>query len=178
VVILSLIWGLAFVAIRRAVLELSPVSLTLLRWLIASGGFLILAPLIGKPKAQIRKEHVPRILLVAFASVGGYHLSLNYAETIVSSGRVHTCRACSLATAVIWGGRVLIVYQTGRLMDRIGRKSVLLIGIALGCLSLFVMGWAVILSLLELFWISRFRVRCHSAKQSGCYGHVSRRTPR
>lgn len=86
VVILSVIWGLAFVAIRRAVLELSPVSLTLLRWLIVSGCFLVLAPFIGKPKAPIKREHVPRILLVAFASVGGYHLSLNYAETIVSSG--------------------------------------------------------------------------------------------
>lgn len=86
VVILSVIWGLAFVAIRRAVLELSPVSLTLLRWLIVSGSFLVLAPFIGKPKAPIKREHVPRILLVAFASVGGYHLSLNYAETIVSSG--------------------------------------------------------------------------------------------
>ncbi len=86
VVILSVIWGLAFVAIRRAVLELSPVSLTLLRWLIVSGSFLILAPFIGKPKAPIRRQHIPRMLLVAFASVAGYHLSLNYAETIVSSG--------------------------------------------------------------------------------------------
>jgi drug/metabolite transporter (DMT)-like permease len=86
VVILSLLWGLAFVAIRRAVLELSPVSLTLLRWLIVSGAFLILAPVIGKPRSPIKKKHIPRIFLVAFASVGGYHLSLNYAETIVSSG--------------------------------------------------------------------------------------------
>src|SRR3990172_8549825 len=86
VVILSVIWGLAFVAIRRAVLELSPINLTLLRWLVVSGSFLLLAPIIGKPKAPIRREHIPRIILVALASVGGYHLSLNYAETIVSSG--------------------------------------------------------------------------------------------
>jgi drug/metabolite transporter (DMT)-like permease len=86
IVTLSVIWGLAFVAIRRAEFELSPPNLTILRWLIASGSFLLLAPFFGKPDKPIRKHHIPRILLVSFASVVGYHLSLNYAETIVSSG--------------------------------------------------------------------------------------------
>ena len=85
-IVLSVIWGMAFVAIRRAVIELSPVNLTILRWLIVSGGFLTLAPFIGKPKAPIKKEHIPRILLVSLMSVAGYHLSLNYGETIVSAG--------------------------------------------------------------------------------------------
>jgi len=58
-----------------------------------------------------------------------------------------------LATAEVWGGRVLIVYRTGGLMDRIGRKSVLLIGIAVGCLALLMMGLAVVWVRLELFWL-------------------------
>jgi len=74
------------VAIKRAEFELSPENLTLLRWIIASGSFLILAPVIGKPKRPIQRNHVPRILLVSFASVVGYHFTLNYAETIVSAG--------------------------------------------------------------------------------------------
>ena len=86
VLILSVIWGLAFVAIRRAEFELSAVNLTVLRWLIASGGFLLLAPKFGKPMMPVQRRHLPRIILVSFASVVGYHLSLNYAETIVSSG--------------------------------------------------------------------------------------------
>ena len=86
ILILSVIWGLAFVAIKRAEFELTPENLTLLRWIIASGSFLILAPIVGKPKNPMQKNHVPRILLVSFASVVGYHLTLNYAETIVSSG--------------------------------------------------------------------------------------------
>ena len=49
--ILSVIWGLAFVAIKEADTELSPVNLALLRWLVASVPFLILLPLIGRPKA-------------------------------------------------------------------------------------------------------------------------------
>src|SRR3990172_2108228 len=86
VVALSLIWGLAFVAIRRATFELSPVNLTIIRWLIASAGFLLLAPIFGRPKKPVRRQDVPRILLLSVASVMGYHLSLNYAESIVSSG--------------------------------------------------------------------------------------------
>ncbi len=73
-------------AIKRAEFELSPENLTLLRWIIASGSFLLLAPIIGKPKRPIQRNHVPRILLVSFASVIGYHFTLNYAETIVSAG--------------------------------------------------------------------------------------------
>ncbi len=123
VVILSVIWGLAFVAIRRAVLELSPVSLTLLRWFIVSGSFLILAPFIGKPKAPIRREHVPRILLVAFASVGGYHLSLNYAETIVSSG---------LAGFLISFAPIFVVLLSAFfLKEKIGFKLLSALGLAI-----------------------------------------------
>jgi len=44
VVILGVTWGLAFVAIRTADFQLSPVNLTVVRWLIASAGFLALAP--------------------------------------------------------------------------------------------------------------------------------------
>ena len=86
VVILGVIWGLAFVAIRTADFQLSPVNLTILRWLIASAGFLALAPFFGKPKQPVQRHHIPRILVVSLASVTGYHLSLNYAETIVSAG--------------------------------------------------------------------------------------------
>ena len=86
ILILSVIWGLAFVAIKRAEFELSPENLTLLRWIIASASFLVLFPIIGKPNKPIRKNHVPRILLVSFASVVGYHFTLNYAETIISAG--------------------------------------------------------------------------------------------
>src|SRR5438445_2768108 len=86
VVILGVIWGLAFVAIRTADFQLSPVNLTILRWLIASAGFLALAPFFGRPKQPVQKHHIPRIFVVSLASVTGYHLSLNYAETIVSAG--------------------------------------------------------------------------------------------
>ena len=84
--ILSVIWGLAFVAIKQVVTELSPVNLALLRWLVASVPFLILLPLIGRPKAKFERRDIPRLLIVALANVAGYHISLYYAETTLSTG--------------------------------------------------------------------------------------------
>jgi drug/metabolite transporter (DMT)-like permease len=85
-VVLSVIWGLAFVAIRRADLELSPINLTLARWLLVSASFLVISPIMRRPFVKLERKDVPRLLLASFASVGGYHLSLNYAETVISSG--------------------------------------------------------------------------------------------
>lgn len=123
VIILSIIWGLAFVAIRRAVLELSPINLTLLRWLMVSASFLVLAPAIGKPRAPIKRAHIPRIVLVAFASVAGYHLSLNYAETIVSSG---------LAGLLISFGPIFAVLLSAIfLKEKIGVRLTTALGLAI-----------------------------------------------
>jgi len=83
---LSIIWGMAFVAIKEAVQELSPVNLALMRWLIASILFLALLPILGKSKSRFEGKDIPRLLVVAFANVVGYHISLNYAETSISAG--------------------------------------------------------------------------------------------
>jgi drug/metabolite transporter (DMT)-like permease len=84
--VLSTIWGLAFVAIRGVVMELSPINLTLLRWFIASIGFFVIFPFIGKPKMKFERKDLPRLLAIALLTVPSYHLSLNFAETTVSSG--------------------------------------------------------------------------------------------
>jgi drug/metabolite transporter (DMT)-like permease len=84
--VLSVIWGLAFLAIKQATFELSPVNLALLRWFVAGACFLILIPFIGKPKTKLAREDIPRLLVIAFANVVGYHLALYYAETTVSAG--------------------------------------------------------------------------------------------
>jgi drug/metabolite transporter (DMT)-like permease len=82
---LSIIWGLAFVAIRRADFELSPVNLTLLRWLIVSAGFLVLYPFAVRPKAKLERKDIPRLAVVAMANVVVYHISLNTAESQVDA---------------------------------------------------------------------------------------------
>ena len=84
--VLSVIWGLAFVAIKQVVTELSPVNLALLRWFVSSIPFLILLPIIGRPKTRFERSDIPRLLVVALANVAGYHISLYYAETTLSAG--------------------------------------------------------------------------------------------
>ncbi|MDG7007660.1 MAG: DMT family transporter [Nitrososphaerota archaeon] len=84
--VLSVIWGMAFVAIKAVVTELSPINLALLRWFIAGVPFLILLPIIGRPKVPFERKDIPRLLVVALANVAGYHISLYYAETTISAG--------------------------------------------------------------------------------------------
>src|SRR6266516_3048734 len=123
VVILGVTWGLAFVAIRTADFQLSPINLTLLRWLIASAGFIALAPFFGRPKQPVQKHHIPRILAVFLASVTGYHLSLNYAETIVSAG---------LAGLLISLGPIFVVVLSGLfLKEKIGKRLALALAAAM-----------------------------------------------
>jgi drug/metabolite transporter (DMT)-like permease len=84
-IVLSVIWGLAFVAIRRADFELSAVNLTLLRWLIVSAGFLAAYPFVIRPRTRFEMRDFPRLLLVSLTSVVIYHLSLNTAEKQVDA---------------------------------------------------------------------------------------------
>src|SRR5579863_4762689 len=85
-VILSIIWGIAFAAISVADQLLSPVNLTLLRWFIASAGYLAIFPFLGRLKTKFEMKDLPRLLIISFANVPLYHLSLNYGETAVSAG--------------------------------------------------------------------------------------------
>jgi drug/metabolite transporter (DMT)-like permease len=120
-VVLSLIWGMAFVAIKEVEVELSPVNLALMRWLIAAVPFLILLPIIGRPKVKFERKDVPRLLIVALANVAGYHISLNYAETTLSAG---------LSALLIAFGPIFIVVLSYLLLhEKAGRR--VLIGLAL-----------------------------------------------
>lgn len=85
-IVLSIIWGVAFVAIKVLEPFLSPVNLTLLRWMIASAGLLCLAPFVGRPNTRFQRMDVPRFLLVTLANVVVYHLAINYSEKTIAPG--------------------------------------------------------------------------------------------
>ena len=114
--VLSIIWGLAFVAIKEADSELSPVNLALLRWLVACVPFLVLFPIIGRPKTKFERKDVPRLLAVALANVAGYHISLNYAETTLSAG---------LSALLIAFGPIFIVILSYFLLEEKTSRRVL-----------------------------------------------------
>lgn len=112
---LSVIWGLAFVAIRRADFELAPINLTLLRWFIVSAGFLVLYPFLVKPKARFEWRDLPRLLLVALTSVVIYHVSLNTAEKQVNASLAGLLISIGPLTTVLLSSVVLHEKIRGRI---------------------------------------------------------------
>ena len=121
-IVLSVIWGLAFVAIRILDTQLSFVNLTLLRWLVASAGYLVLLPFLGKPRTPFSRVDAPRLLLIGFFNVAGYHLSLNYAEITVPAGLA----GLLISLGPVFSSILAIVL----LKERIGGRLVLAIVLA------------------------------------------------
>jgi drug/metabolite transporter (DMT)-like permease len=131
-IVLSVIWGLAFVAIRVLDTELSFINLTLLRWFVASAGYLTLLPFLGKPRTPLRRVDLPRLLLIGFFNVAGYHLSLNYAEISVSAG---------LAGLLISLGPVFSAFLAVTLLkERVGRRLILAVVLAVGGAAILSVG--------------------------------------
>ncbi|HYC26626.1 MAG TPA: DMT family transporter [Nitrososphaerales archaeon] len=121
--VLSIIWGMAFVAIRRADFELSPVNLTLLRWLIVSAAFLVIYRSVVKPKMKFQRQDLPRLVVVALGNVVIYHLALNTAESTVDA---------SLAGLLIsFGPLFIVVLSAGLLHERITTRVWLALGLAI-----------------------------------------------
>ncbi|MBI3841080.1 MAG: DMT family transporter [Thaumarchaeota archaeon] len=107
IVTLSVIWGLAFVAIRQADFELDSNNLTLLRWLIVAAAFLALYPVMVKPKARFDRKDFARLLVVALTSVAIYHLSLNAAEKVVNASLAGLLISLAPLTTVLLSSVVL-----------------------------------------------------------------------
>jgi drug/metabolite transporter (DMT)-like permease len=121
---LSIIWGLAFVAIRRAVFELTPVNLTLLRWFIVSGAFLAIYPFVVKPRARLERKDIPRLAVVGLTNVVVYHLALNTAEQSVDA---------SLAGLLISFGPIFLVLLSSLVLhEALGRRVWLALVMAVG----------------------------------------------
>ncbi|HEV2138604.1 MAG TPA: DMT family transporter [Nitrososphaerales archaeon] len=121
-VTLSIIWGLAFVAIRRADFELTPVNLTLLRWFIVSAAFLVLYPFVVKPRASFNRKDLPRLAVVGLTNVVVYHIALNTAEQSVGA---------SLAGLLISFGPIfLVLLSMAVLHEAVGGRIWLALAIA------------------------------------------------
>jgi drug/metabolite transporter (DMT)-like permease len=112
IIVLSVIWGLAFVAIRRADYELTSVNLTLLRWLIVSAGFLAIYRFVVKPRTRFQRGDFPRLLVVSITSVVIYHLSLNTAEKQVDASLAGLLISLAPLTTVILS--VIILHEKTR----------------------------------------------------------------
>ena len=130
-ILLILFWGLAFVAIKQALVFMSWITLTLLRFAVADAlfvGYLVATRQVRHPPAR---EDLPMLVLLAFFGFTGYHLFLNLGETDpnVSAGTA----ALIIASAPAF----IAIFAIPLLKERIGRWQSA--GIALAFAGLAVM---------------------------------------
>ena len=130
-ILLILFWGLAFVAIKQALVFMSWITLTFLRFAVADAlfvGYLVATRQVRHPPAR---EDLPMLVLLAFFGFTGYHLFLNLGETDpnVSAGTA----ALIIASAPAF----IAIFAIPLLKERIGRWQS--VGIALAFAGLAVM---------------------------------------
>lgn len=126
--LVALLWGIAFPAIKRALEELSPATVALLRFAVTDVGLIALA--IARPAARPRfaRRDWWRVGVLAATGVPGYHLALNWGEHQTSA---------SVSSLVIATSPVLVaVGSTMMLRERIGRRGVSGIALAFGGVAL------------------------------------------
>lgn len=99
--ILAVLWGSAFPGIKLGLAGLSAPNLTLLRFVVASGCFLLFL-LVTKKRLWPEAKDVPYFFLVGLLGITTYHLALNYGELHVSAGAASLIIATAPAiTAVV-----------------------------------------------------------------------------
>src|SRR5256886_17514612 len=76
-----LVWGLAFVAIKQALVYMSWITLTFLRFAVAAMLFVGSLAARRQLRPAPRRADLPRLTLLAFVGFTGYHLFLNLGET-------------------------------------------------------------------------------------------------
>jgi drug/metabolite transporter (DMT)-like permease len=79
--LLVFFWGLAFVAIKQALVHMSWITLTFLRFAIADVLFLGNLVRTGHVRQPPARKDLPMLVVLAFLGFVGYHLFLNLGET-------------------------------------------------------------------------------------------------
>src|SRR5207249_11881877 len=80
-ILLILLWGLAFVAIKQALAYMSWITLTFLRFAVADVLFVSYLVATRQIRHLPARDDLPRLVILAFFGFTGYHLFLNLGET-------------------------------------------------------------------------------------------------
>lgn len=77
-------WGWAFMNIKIALNELDPLTLTILRFIVADA--LFIPYIIYRKDLHLRRKDIPFVFVLGFGGVAVYHLCLNFGEVFIPSG--------------------------------------------------------------------------------------------
>jgi drug/metabolite transporter (DMT)-like permease len=80
------IWGLAFIAVKVVLDDASFITVNMARFVIASLPLLPFLLVFRRHRPQLSNSDRARILLAGICAVYGYHLSVNYGETLIPAG--------------------------------------------------------------------------------------------
>jgi drug/metabolite transporter (DMT)-like permease len=127
---LFLIWANAFTFVRVATRSLTPANLAILRFALV-WPFLLLFPGLYRLRRLDRRDW-PRLLLVSFLMVAGYHLALNAAEARVTA----SVAALTAGFAPILTGVLSALF----LRERLARRSIAGLVVSLAGLVVLVLG--------------------------------------
>lgn len=104
---LAVLWGLAFVGIKEALVEVSPATLTILRFALADVCLLAMALAVPAMRPRFARGDLGRVALVGLTGVPGYHLALNFGER-------HT--SASVASLIVATAPVMVALTSAALL--------------------------------------------------------------
>ena len=93
--LMIVVWALAFPFIKISLEELSFINLTIMRFFVVCVAFSVILLAKSKAFSKLHKKDIVPIFLLGFIGVMVYHFGLNYGEQLVSPG------AASLIIATI-----------------------------------------------------------------------------
>ena len=130
--VLALVWGLAFVGIKEALTELSPTTLTILRFAIADATLLGIMAVWRVARPRFVRGDMWRLVVLGISGVPGYHLSLNWGEQRTSA---------SIASLIVATAPVMVAVGSAALLgERVALRRWLGIAMAFGGIALIASG--------------------------------------
>ncbi len=111
---LSLLWGLAFVGIKEVVHEVSPATLTILRFAIADACLIVILAAVPTTRPRFERRDAWRVAVLAITGVPMYHLALNWGEQRTSASIASLIVATAPVMVALLSAAVLRERQTPR----------------------------------------------------------------
>ncbi len=109
--VLAVLWGIAFPGIKEVLGELSPTTLTVLRFAIADACLLGVMAAWPAARPRLHRSDLWRLVVLGVSGVPGYHLALNWGEQRTSA---------SVASLIVATAPVMVAFGSAALLGERG----------------------------------------------------------
>ncbi len=123
------IWGLAYIAVKIVLDEASFISVNLIRFFLASLALLPVLLIYRRHRPSLSNQDRARILLAGICAVYGYHLAVNYGETLIPAGTAgllaNTTPIYAAVLARVFLGERLGIWRVGGILFALAGVAVI-----------------------------------------------------